>query len=51
MFFQVLLRAVMAIVSATVTTPGIDAKMMYTFNRYLSLNRLKAKDIDDGSFD
>ncbi|MGC9424148.1 MAG: DUF6602 domain-containing protein [Vibrio sp.] len=50
-FFQALLRSVMSIVSATVRSPGINAEMKYTFNRYLSLNRLKAEDIDDSKFD
>lgn len=50
-FFQALLRAVMAVVSATVTSPGIDAEMSYTFNRYLSLDLIQAEDIDGAKFD
>lgn len=50
-FFQFLLRSVMQVVSATVTSPGINAEMQYTFNRYFSLNRIKADKIDDNKFD
>jgi hypothetical protein len=50
-FFQSLLRSVIQTVPATITSPGVNAKMQYTFNRYFSLNLLKAEDIDNRKFD
>jgi hypothetical protein len=50
-FFQKLLQYVMQVVSATVTFPGINAEMQYTFNKYFSMDRVRLENIDDSKFD
>lgn len=45
-FFQQLLRIVMRTLNPTVSTPGIDAEMRYSFNRYFSLDMTRAQEID-----
>jgi hypothetical protein len=49
-FFQTLLRYIMQRVSITITNPGLNAQMLYTFNRYLSLDLIKAEKINDIKF-